>query len=318
MSHASKNKITALQTRARTLSDIRLFFQNRGVWEVETPLLGCSIGTDPHLDFFEITEQPTRYLQTSPEFAMKRLLAAGSGPIFQITKAFRKGDEGRWHNPEFTILEWYRPGFSLFELIQEVSDLLKMIFQSKIRTIQTERYSDLFKKTLQIDPLCISDLELLAVLEKKIVIPNKINFSEYLTRDDALQLLMTHCIEPTFSDDTLYFVSHYPRSQAALARLDPDDHRLALRFEAYLGPIELANGYDELTDPDEQKARFKQDCEYRKKINKPLPAWDQRFLESLRHMPTSSGVAMGLDRVFALHGDHTSLKEIISFAWQEI
>lgn len=296
-----------LQQRARIIKQIRDFFAARNVMEVETPLLCHTSVTDPHIHSIQAE---AFYLQTSPEYAMKRLLAAGSGPIFQITKAFRKDEAGRFHNPEFTLLEWYRPGFDHLQLINEVDALL----QTVLKTAPAERktYCDIFIEHLQLDPHTASIDELEMVATKHFSIQEKIT-----DRDTWLQLLMSHCIEPHLGTVQPCCVYDYPASQAALAKIQPTQPPVASRFEFYFKGIELANGFHELQNVNEQRSRFENNRAERKKLALADVPIDELFLSALESgLPDCAGVALGVDRLLMLALLSKHIKEVISFDFE--
>lgn len=302
--------------RANLLKTIRAFFDARNVLEVETPLLSHGTVTDEHLDAFETQfnygvqgKRQTLYLQTSPEYAMKRLLCAQSGAIYQICKAFRHEGEGRWHNPEFTLLEWYRPGFDHHALMNEVDELL-------IQTLQTEpgekiSYQDVFMDVLNIDPLSAKEDDLVTHMSRcNINIANP----QQLDRDSKLQLLFSFVIEPVIGQSRPCFIYGFPASQASLATLNQDDNRIADRFEVYYKGAELANGFHELSSPEEQRARFIRDNEKRKQALRPTKPIDERFLSALKAgLPACSGVALGVDRLLMLKMHANHIQDVINF-----
>lgn len=297
----------SLKARAALLAQLRLFFQQRSVLEVETPLLGKGTVTDPNIQPLACAD---RWLQTSPEYAMKRLLAADSGPIYQICKAFRAGEAGASHNPEFTLLEWYRPGFELEQLIAEVAELVGRVLAREGYQVLT--YRELMQRYLQLDPFTAATEELEATVRAHI---------EYGSgpeaRDTWLDLIMTHLLQPQLAGTGLLFVRDYPASQAALARLRQDGEQLvAERFELYVDGVELANGYYELTDAAEQRARFLADNEILSARGDALRPLDERLLGALASgLPPCSGVALGVDRLLALQQDLPRLADGLSFAW---
>jgi lysyl-tRNA synthetase class 2 len=296
-----------LAARAGLLTQIREFFQQRSVLEVETPLLCAGTVTDPNITPITCTD---RWLQTSPEYAMKRLLAAGSGPIYQVCKAFRQAEAGTRHNPEFTLLEWYRPGYSLGDLIEEVGELVSGILGR--RDWQCSSYRQLFQDYLQLDPFTVDTASLEAFSRERL----DISF-EPDNRDVWLDLLLSHLIEPQLAERGLLFVYDYPATQAALARLRRDgEHVVAERFELYADGVELANGYCELTDAAEQATRFAHDNERLTHAGiAPRPV-DERLLQALEHgIPACSGVALGLDRLLMVLTGAASLAEVMSFDW---
>lgn len=307
-----------LRFRAQFLSEIRDFFYKRGVLEVETPLMCKGAATDPYINpipvFYaqsHLIDSQNFYLQTSPEFAMKRLLAAGSGPIYQICKAFRFDEIGRLHNPEFSILEWYRPGFNHHKLMDEVEALLCLVLD----TSKSERltYQGVFEHFLGFDPHKISMQQLKeCALSKGIILST--SAMNTLTTNDWLDILMTHCIEPHLGFENPVMIYDFPASKAALAKVHDGVPAVAERFEVYVRGVELANGYHELTDPDIQFLRIKADCEYRKTNGYPEIPIDFRLIEALKAgLPDSAGVALGLDRLLMLKLNSHEIQEVISF-----
>lgn len=297
-----------LDTRADLLRQIRLFFAGRGVLEVETPILSRASGTDPHLDPVRacLGERP-HYLQTSPEFAMKRLLAAGSGPIYQVARSFRHGEAGQRHNPEFTMLEWYRPGFTLAQLMDEVDALVEVLLGLGPAT--RIAYRQLFRDHLGIDPFTATLDELATLATSRL----DLAFASDNT-DDWLDVLFSHCLEPKLQAPV--FIVDYPASQAALARIeeDADGMPVARRFELVAGGMELANGYFELADPAEQRRRFDADLARRAAGGLPPLPVDERLLAALDHgLPECCGVAVGLDRLLMLKTSAASIRDVIPF-----
>lgn len=310
--------IETLKKRAQLLSAVHAFFAERNVMQVETPILGQGTVTDPCLESLYVSnssatdtsgDTQTLYLQTSPEYHMKRLLAANSGPIYQICKAFRNEDYGRHHNPEFTMLEWYRPGWSAKQLMQEVDALLQTILHTKPAEYIT--YQRAMEKHLQIDPLNASDDELLPAAQKlSVALPQTT-----LTRDELLNFMFVFGVEPHIGQVRPCFITHFPASQASLAKLNPDDPKTSLRFELYYRKVELANGFEELTDMLEQLERFKQDNVKRAQQDLPEKPIDFALLAALEEgLPDCSGVALGLDRLLMLATNAASIAEVISFA----
>ncbi len=320
--------IETLHLRAEIINKVRHFFEQRNVLEVETPLLSSGTVTDVHLEAFSTqfehsqnadTSQQTLYLQTSPEFAMKRLLAAGSGPIFQICKAFRNEAEGRFHNPEFTMLEWYRPGFSDHDLMEEVDQLMQFVLGCEPAIKMS--YQAVFIEFLDLDPLSatIEQIRTLA-LQKS----DDSWIEQEQDKDTLLQWLFSLFIEPQLGmikngqDDTSWrpvFVYNFPASQAALAKINCTDKRVAHRFELYYQGIELANGYDELQDPEEQKQRFLGDNTQRQMLSRNSKPLDYRFLEAMNAgLPESAGVALGLDRLIMCALHKTKIQDVLTFS----
>jgi lysyl-tRNA synthetase class 2 len=310
-------ELAALRARARLLAELRAFFAERGVLEVETPILSAAGNPDPaieplHLDA-DLTGDGRRrwYLQTSPELPMKRLLAAGSGPIYQVCKVFRADERGRRHHPEFTMLEWYRPGFSLEDLMDEVTLLVRRLSPVEPLPEERIRYHKLFRDRLGIDPWRASPAELRAVAEAQGIAGAE---ALDLDRDGWLDLLLSHSLEPNLGRGGLTFLYDYPPSQAALARILPGARPVARRFELYWRGMELANGFDELADPGEQRRRFQQDLAARTaRGQEPLPA-DERLLAALDHgLPACAGVALGLDRLLMCLLDAPHIDHVLAF-----
>ncbi|BCB62731.1 elongation factor P--(R)-beta-lysine ligase [Halomonas sp. A020] len=312
--------VDTLRERARLIATMRAFFAARDIWEVETPVLGQGGSTDVHLVSLATlarTDKGQRklWLQTSPEFHMKRLLAADSGPIFQLAKSFRDGEVGARHNIEFTMLEWYRPGFTLAQLIEETTALVAHVLPQSPGPVVHYRYRELFHRHLEVDPFTTS-LETLRTLAAQ-----RGNMSAQALaeegRDTCLDLLMGMVIEPTLGQQELSVVVDYPASQAALARRhrDADGEWVASRFELYMNGIELANGYDELTDAEEQRQRFDADNAERRRLGLTEVEVDAHLLAALEQgLPASSGVALGLDRLIQLALGKARLEEVLAFS----
>ena len=304
-----------LSLRAALLEEVCAFFRQRGVLEVTTPVLGAAGGTDPAIEPFQTRYRGpgaddglTLFLQTSPEFHMKRLLAAGSGDIYQVMPVFRQGELGPRHNPEFTLLEWYRLGFDHHRLMEEVGELVNHCLGEE-RGLEKRSYCGLFQERFGWDPLSVTPETLQATATAHGLEVNGLE-----DRDQWLDLLMSMVIEPELGRERLTFVHDYPASQASLARLNPRDPRLACRFELYVDGVELANGFHELSDPVEQLARFEADnLERQRKGQQVLPV-DHRFIAALEQgLPDCSGVALGLDRLLMLSMGASSLSEVLSF-----
>lgn len=308
--------LSSLQARAKMLQTIREFFAQRNVMEVETPLLASAPVTDPHLFNFETQfispmspEVQTLFLQTSPEYAMKRLLASGSGCIYQICKAFRNEEAGRFHNPEFTMLEWYRVGFDHWQLMAEISELVALVLQCE--SPEQISYQQVFVEQLGLDPLDCS----MAKLKDTCTTLGFANIAEQENdRDTLLQLLFSHYIEPKIGQQRPCLVFHFPASQSALARISPSDTRVAERFELYFKGIELANGFHELSDATEQAARFKSDNAKRKALGRAPAKIDNYLLSALSFgLPDCAGVALGLDRLLMLLTQSDKISDTLSF-----
>ncbi|MEY3182069.1 MAG: hypothetical protein RLZ35_54 [Pseudomonadota bacterium] len=305
---APTGTLEAVSARARMLAAIRAFFAERGVIEVETPLLGRAPVTDPFIEAFSSGD---RYLQTSPEYAMKRLLAAGFPSVYQLCKAFRYEEAGKQHNPEFTLLEWYRVGFDLFDLMNEMDALLQKLLC--VERSHRVTYQSIFIQKTGLDPLVctLPDLVRRAKEENLSVISH-----QALDKDDWLQLLFTHLVEPAIGTDAPCFVYHYPASQAALAQINRADGRVAERFEVYYRGVELANGYHELVDSRVQSERFLQDCDKRKQLKLSAVPIDKRLIDALAQgLPNCAGVALGIDRLLMLQLGLKNIEEVLTFSW---
>ena len=306
-----------LTARARLLSQLREFFAQRDVLEVETPLLSQGTVTDVHLDGFR-TEFPHHhsgqsqdlYLQTSPEFAMKRLLCAGVGSIYQICKAFRNEAAGRFHNPEFTMLEWYRRGFDDRALMDEVDALVQSIL--KVNPALRLSYQQAFEQHLALDPLSASLDE---VKELVLTLSQDQWLKDEEDKDTLLQWLFSMHVEGQLGDaDTPCLVYDFPASQAALAKINADDPRVAHRFELYFRGVELANGFYELQDSQEQALRFAKDNAQRRQSGLTEKPVDRLFIQALEQgLPDCAGVALGVDRLFMLQQDLTHIHQALSF-----
>jgi elongation factor P--(R)-beta-lysine ligase len=292
--------------RANVLRKIREFFYERDIVEVETPLLCHGTVTDVYLDSFscqydymlsDLAKQKEFFLQTSPEFAMKRLLASGYQSIYQICKAFRHEEHGKHHNPEFSILEWYRTDFDHFNLMDEVADLLSLTLGCAKAEKMT--YQEAFKTFLKIDPLSCSSALLKNTLAEQGV------SGDWITKENdidvLLQVIFSECIENQLGTEVPCFIYNYPSSQSSLAKISMHDPRVAERFECYYKGVELANGFHELTDVAEQKSRFEADNFKRQSINKKQKPLDHLFLAALENgLPACAGVAVGIDRLLML------------------
>ena len=309
----------ALRLRAWVNRLIREFFHARNVLEVETPVLSLAGNTDPNIASFSLefsgrTEGAprTRWLRTSPEFALKRLLAAGVGDCYELGRVFRDGEAGGRHNPEFTMLEWYRVGWDHLRLIEETAELVRaaLALLGRDASLRVVRYRDLYREALGIDPFTASEGGLRAALGDIEIDPAG------LTRDDWLDLLMTHRLQPAFDPAGLLAIVDYPASQCALARLrdDGDGHSVAERFELYLGSIELANGYHELRDPAEQRERFVRDGALRQARGDAIPPMDEGFLAALvAGLPACAGVALGVDRLLMAMLGTPRIADVLAF-----
>lgn len=306
--------LEALRLRARLLAAIRGFFAERQVLEVETPALASSGASDVHIASLDTRCRtgagPQRYyLQTSPEFAMKRLLAAGSGSIFQICRAFRDGESGRLHNPEFTLLEWYRPGFDHHALIDELDQLMDRLL-GPAPTTRRLTYGDAFRLHGGIDPFASSTEALLSAARRAGL---HVAGDGLPDRDMLLDFLFSHTVQPRLGNGRAY-VYDYPASQAALARVRAAQPPVAERFELFLNNVEIANGYHELTDATEQRRRFAADGRAREALGLEAMPMDHRLLAALAHgLPDCAGVAVGLDRLFMVAAGESSIDAVMAF-----
>lgn len=305
----------ALERRAALLIRVRDFFAARGVLEVDTPMVINAPVTDVHIHSAEVRLQGAQrpyFLHTSPEYAMKRLLAAGSGDIYQICHVVRGLERGRLHNAEFMLVEYYRLGFSLERLMDDVEELVRKLFEPGARR-ETERisYRDVFLRELQLDPLTASLPDLHAA-SRACSFDN--DTVQGLDRDQLLDLLMGAHIGPRLGRNMLTFVHGYPASQAALARLDARDSRVALRFELYCEGIELANGFHELASAAEQRERFEEDRRIRRERGLPTFAMDELLLSALeKGLPDCAGVALGFDRLVMIATGAQYIDEVLPF-----
>jgi elongation factor P--(R)-beta-lysine ligase len=287
------------------------------VLEVETPVVLSNSVTDPQIASLEVHLAPPRYLHTSPEYPMKRLLASGSGDIYQVCHTFRAGERSRTHNPEFTMIEWYRTGFDLLQIMRETAALVARLLHvpgAPVRNPELLTYNDAFRRELDCDAL-ESPTQLLAELCVRHGLAAQSVTTA--TRDDLLDFLVATRIGPRLGLGSITCLHHYPASQAALAQLDAADRRTALRFEVYAQGIELANGFVELANAGEQRARFAVDQAQRAARGLPEIRQDQKLLAALESgLPTCAGVALGFDRVVMLATGATSIDEVMAFAWE--
>lgn len=307
--------LALLQARAKLLADTRVFFAQERVMEVETPILAQASVTEVNIQSLQLSQvlglhdKRSYFLQTSPEYAMKRLLAAGSGAIYQVARVFRQGEAGSRHNPEFSLLEWYQPGFSLMQLMQQVADYCCLILGPL--ELDFIAYRQAFKRYLGFDSELISDSELADFGAQHFKLQSQ------LSRQQWLDLLMSQLIEPKLDGTKLSFVYDYPAAQAALAKVakDADGVVVAQRFEVFYQGLELANGYDELLDAKEQRARFEHDrMERRHQGLADIPV-DENLLSALASgLPDCCGVALGLDRLLMLAQKQNQIKQVLAFA----
>ena len=320
-----------LLERALLLKNIRAFFDARNVLEVETPLLSFSATTEPHLDSLSSRfREQICYLNTSPEYAMKRLLVSVKKPMYQVCKAFRDDELGANHNPEFTLLEWYQPGYDDVLLMDELEALIKYAIQSStssflsysvdeaVKPFQRLSYQQAFEQVAEINPHRTTAVEC-----QQVAIKNNIPVPQGLGVDDSelndwLDWLLTQMILPSFKKDEFSFIYDYPAAQCALAKIELNAQEIpvAKRFELFFGEIELANGFYELTDADEQLARFQQENRQRKKAGKPESKIDEKFIAALNDgLPECAGVALGLDRLLMTLSGADYIEQVLAFAW---
>ncbi|WP_171253945.1 EF-P lysine aminoacylase EpmA [Acinetobacter venetianus] len=309
--------IDALKARAAMYQKIRQFFAERGVLEVETPILSQAGVTDVHLASVQVQRHiygklNTQYLQTSPEFPMKRLLASGSGAIYQICKVFRDDEHGRKHNSEFTMLEWYRPVLDLKGLMHETADLLELCLSHRFGEVRPYllSYKHAFQDRLEINPLQAS-------LEQLKSVANRVGLNLDLGDDRLvyMDLLFSHFVEPSLGFDGPVFLTDFPPEMASLAKVkqDEDGELVAARFEVYIEGLELANAYDELLDADVLAARFEADNTERLKQGLPTIPTDQNLLAALPNMPECSGIALGIDRLLMVSMNKMKIDQVIAF-----
>ena len=308
--------IGAARDRAQLLQRVRDFFAERNVLEVDTPLLGAGTVTDPGIESLgtrlAIAPRRTFYLQTSPEFYMKRLLAAGFPDIFKLGKVFRDAELGRNHQPEFTMIEWYRLGFELDDMISETIDFIEALLGSSRIAASADRvsYRDAFRRFAEIDPMATDIVE----LDKRLNADSDLRSSLGDSVDSRLDLIMATQIAPQFETESLTVVHHYPASQAALARICPDDVTVADRFEIFFGSLELANGYVELTDAAEQRRRCEADQEKRRLSDLPARPLDENFFAALAAgLPDCAGVAVGFDRLLMIRAGTSDIRNVRHF-----
>jgi len=308
----------AARTRAAMLARIRSCFAASDVLEVDTPALSPYAVSDTQIESFEVTRSLVSsrplYLNTSPEFCMKRLLADGYPDIYSICRVFRDGESGRRHQPEFTMIEWYRLGFGLDEIVADTLHLIAASLdrEALVNTAARYDYRALFESTIGLDPLEASIDELARACEADADLRSALGDE----RDDWLDLVLSTRIVPRFAPDRLTVLRHYPASQAALARLCPRDPAVADRFEVFIGNVEIANGYVELTDAHEQAARIDEDIESRKRRNRPIRPVDETLLEALEAgLPSCAGVAMGFERLQMVHDKTDDIRDVLTFGF---
>lgn len=305
--------IEALQLRARLLARVRQYFADTGALEVETPVMVQTAVTDVHLESLEVRRADgsrAGFLHTSPEYAMKRLLCAGAPDIYQVAHVFREGERGRRHNPEFTMVEWYRLGIDQHALMDDVEHLLRTLLEPHRHVAATRRvtYAEAFDTALGLDPLACSNAQVRdTLLARGESVPDSLADE----RDGLLDLAMSTLVVAAFPDDRITFLHDFPASQAALARVRGP---VASRFEAFWGGLELANGFHELGDAEEQAMRFTADRRERSRRSQPDRTPDEMFLAALRTgLPPCAGVALGFDRVAMIAAGAGSIDDVLAF-----
>ncbi|MEP7042525.1 MAG: EF-P lysine aminoacylase EpmA [Dokdonella sp.] len=313
-------RLDALRLRARLYTRIRAFFAERDVLEVESPILSAAGNTEPNIESFGTSfsghidaGSRERWLRTSPEYPLKRLLAAGVGDCYELGRVFRNGEAGRRHNPEFTMLEWYRVGWDHHRLIDETIALVQaaLTLLGRHADVSKRSYREWFIGELDLDPFDATIEQLQAPLAGVRI------KAEGLTRDDWLDLLITHRLQPLFPRDRISLIYDYPATQSALARIRAGEPPLAERFELYLGPHELANGYHELNDAAEQRARFEHDNARRRgRGQRELPL-DERLLGVLDALPDCAGVALGIERLLMCLAGSDDIRDVLAFAFAD-
>ena len=308
--------LEAIRLRARLYALIRQFFAERGVLEVETPVMSAAANTDPNIESFSTrfsghvdAGARERWLRTSSEFAQKRLLAAGIGDCYELGRVFRNGEAGRRHNPEFAMLEWYRVGWNHRQLADETIALIQeaLALRGEAAEVRNITYRDLFIDAIGLDPMAADEQQLRSALHGV-----RVN-DEGLGRDDRLDLLLTHRIQPAFPAGRITVVYDYPASQCALAKVRADDPPVAERFELYVGQHEVANGYHELTDAAEQRARFERDNARRRSRGLAEMPLDENLLTALKGLPDCAGVALGVERLLMAMTGSEDIRNMIAF-----
>ena len=298
--------------RAELLERTRNYFKNHNVLSVDTPSLSQSTTSDPNIHTLSVDDDK-HYLHTSPEFHMKRLLAAGYPDIYSICRVFRGGENGRNHLPEFTMLEWYRHSMMLGEIVADTVQLIAQVLERPRLADEMRRqdYFDAFRDVVDLDPSTASIDELADAVAADAQLRKSLGDD----RDAWLELILATRISPEFSADGLTVVQHYPASQAALARICPENARVADRFEVYFGELELANGYVELSDADELARRVEQDLHVRRARGLPEPARDNQLMAAHRAgLPECAGVALGFERLHMVDADVDDIRNLVSFA----
>lgn len=310
----------ALRLRAQLYALVRAFFAERQVLEVETPILSAAGNTEPNIESFSTrfsghvdAGARERWLRTSPEYPLKRLLAVGIGDCYELGRVFRNGEAGGRHNPEFTMLEWYRVCWDHRRLMRETIELVQaaLAMVGRRAEVVVAGYRQLFLDALGVDPLLAPIDELCAPLAGFGIDPDG------LVRDDWLDLLITHRLQPGFPRERITVIHDYPATQCALARIRPGEPPAAERFELYLGPHELANGYHELNDAIEQRARFERDNAVRRRRGQREMPLDENLLGVLDALPDCAGVALGVERLLMCLADTDAIAEVLAYPFAE-
>lgn len=312
----SLSRLDILRDRSKMFSQARAFFSSRSMTEVDCPLLTSGASVDAHIDLIPALYQgsTTRYLHSSPEYGMKRLISEGIGDCYQLAHVFRDGEFGFKHNPEFMMAEWYRMGMPFLKFIDETIDFIRLFLGNLPHSVIS--YRDALKKYAAIDPATATHAELLLALHHN-QIPLYAGI-ESEGKDALLNLLLANLVEPRLGDGEFTVLAYYPASQAALAKTTMQDgYKVACRFEVYYQGVELANGYDELADHREQKMRLEEANAERLKLGKQSLPIDTAFLQALeKGLPSCCGVAVGFDRLMLLRHQAKSLKEVLPFDWE--
>ena len=284
----------AVEARSKLLTTIRLFFQQRAVLEVETPILSAAGNSDPNIESISTSSSRRKFLRTSPEYPLKRLLATGYGDIYEIGRVFRAGESGRHHNPEFTLLEWYRLGWNYLRLADEVVELIRICGDGQFDhwPVQRVSYRELFQNEIGLDPWTCTESDLASCASERGIVAISLNHQEWL------DLLLAEVIQPSLPGESITVLRDFPAQMAALARIRHDDPPVAERFEIYLGQMELANGYQELTDADEQLERFRREARLAENRGEEAKPLDMNLIAAMHHgLPECTGVALGVDRL---------------------
>ncbi len=313
------SSVASASRRSAMLKRARAFFEERNILEVDTPILSRFAASDPHIESIEVTLQldPDKswFLQTSPEYCMKRLLSAGYPDIYEICKVFRDAEAGRYHQPEFTMVEWYRLDFGLNDIVQDTLEFITTLVDAKRfdKAPMLLSHAEAFAEFAGIDS-STADIETLSAAAAA---DDQLKQSLGDSRDDWLDLILAEKISSKFPTDRLTALCHYPASQAALSRICPDDASVADRFEVFAGDLELANGYVELVDAKEQSSRFEADQSARKLAGRPQRPIDRAFIAALASgLPACAGVSVGFDRVHMLNEGTGDIRQALSFAFE--